>query len=350
MNTKVKLLLLVVAVTSCTINNTLTLNLKLYETQKRQAPKIQQENEIEEQRFQKENETKKLLYSIPWRNQIIMYNTCIDIRRRNIKGITYEFPCGQCGNCRTRKKLEWLTRLELEVKTAISAHFVSLDYDDEHLPLTDQGESKLEFKDLKKFFANLRNYRTREDNPITNNYKLRYFAVGEYGKKNTRRPHYHIILFNCSNELLKKLPRIWQNGSTDHSPLKDTGAIRYTLKYCFKSLEDTQRTIPPQARMSRNLGLEFLKQYPSRVQKGLIDMGGYKVPIPKSFRKKFYHDAEWEYIKEYNENMSWNNYIEELERLESVGERYPQDWIQSERHRKSAYKMRTAEKLNRNLN
>jgi len=62
------------------------------------------------------------------------------------------------------------------------ALFITLTYDDRHLPL----HGSLEPRDLQLFWKRLRKR--------LNGRKVSYYAVGEYGEV-TQRPHYHAILF-----------------------------------------------------------------------------------------------------------------------------------------------------------
>lgn len=89
-------------------------------------------------------------------------------------------PCGSCIGCRKSKVNEWATRLALEGKYHDHKCFLTLTYDDAHLP------DKLVKRDVQLFLKRLR----KEISPI----KVRYFACGEYGE-HTKRPHYHLILF-----------------------------------------------------------------------------------------------------------------------------------------------------------
>lgn len=107
-----------------------------------------------------------------------------------------EIPCGQCIGCRLQRSREWANRMLMERETTEGAcSFVTLTYDDEHLPMSEgvepiTGEVKefgnLVLEDLQKFMKRL-----RRKYPET---KIRYYAAGEYGEK-TQRPHFHIILF-----------------------------------------------------------------------------------------------------------------------------------------------------------
>lgn len=109
-------------------------------------------------------------------------------------------PCGQCIDCKLQKSREWATRCMLESKEHNNNYFLTLTYDDEHLPrkqlakietgeLTNEYVPTLKPKDLQDFWKRLREHYSRKYN-IT----LRYFACGEYGDKH-ERPHYHAIVF-----------------------------------------------------------------------------------------------------------------------------------------------------------
>ena len=113
-------------------------------------------------------------------------------------------PCGQCTGCKLRKRKDWSTRMELEAYShdKESIWFITLTYDDEHVPTqdTETGEifkggvnvwrdaserprtvQTLSVEDVQLFMKRLRK---AVSGP------LRYFLVGEYGD-NTSRPHYH---------------------------------------------------------------------------------------------------------------------------------------------------------------
>ena len=99
----------------------------------------------------------------------------------DISGDVVYLPCGQCMACRLNKSRDWATRCVLEAKMHKDNCFVTLTYDDNHLP-ADYGLKK---DDLTKFFKRLR---------FNTGAKLRYYAAGEYGELYSR-PHYHICIF-----------------------------------------------------------------------------------------------------------------------------------------------------------
>jgi len=87
-------------------------------------------------------------------------------------------PCGVCIGCRIDKSRQWAIRCVHESKLHLRNSFLTLTYDE--LP----EFNTLLKSDLQKFFKRL-----RKDGKT-----FRYFAVGEYAP-NTRRPHYHAIIF-----------------------------------------------------------------------------------------------------------------------------------------------------------
>lgn len=114
-----------------------------------------------------------------------------------------DVPCGQCIGCRLDRSREWALRCMLEAREHKNNVFVTLTYDDEHLPfngnfqLDNYGEivtdviPTLQKTDVQLYIKRLRSrlqYQYGHDG-------LRVYYCGEYGSK-TQRPHYHLILFN----------------------------------------------------------------------------------------------------------------------------------------------------------
>ncbi|QCS36577.1 replication initiator protein [Capybara microvirus Cap3_SP_469] len=112
-----------------------------------------------------------------------------------------EIPCGHCLECRLDYSRQWANRCMLEAQSYKHNYFVTLTYDDLHLPMNEyvdvdgvlQLSPTLVKRDLQLFMKRLR--KKFGDN-------IRFYACGEYGSK-THRPHYHLILFNFNpNDLI----------------------------------------------------------------------------------------------------------------------------------------------------
>lgn len=166
------------------------------------------------------------------------------------------FGCGACIACRIKRKMEWVTRLELESMAHAASTFCTLTYRTPPLAqLTDpdtgeiiDGLPTLIRSDLSDWLKRLRiTFQRKTETSL----KLRFFACGEYGDKNNR-PHYHVILFgypgctygrsryedgrtvDCcfSCDLIRDT---WGKGIIQSEPL--AGAhIRYTAGYVLKKM------------------------------------------------------------------------------------------------------------------
>lgn len=91
-------------------------------------------------------------------------------------------PCGQCVACRVNFNRQWAIRITHESRCWPENCFLTLTYDEEHLPA---GKTLVK-RDIQLFIKSLRK---AVKGPV------RYYLAGEYGSKNGR-PHYHLALFN----------------------------------------------------------------------------------------------------------------------------------------------------------
>lgn len=94
-------------------------------------------------------------------------------------------PCGKCVPCLYRRKRVWSHRIILESFQHASSVFITLTYNDQHLP----ADGCLVPDHLQLWLKRIR----RELAPQ----RVRFFACGEYGGE-TWRPHYHLAMFGMS--------------------------------------------------------------------------------------------------------------------------------------------------------
>ena len=132
-------------------------------------------------------------------------------------GSFYEHPCGQCMACRITKRQEWTLRGLLEWREWKESWYITLTYNDEHLP-EDQCVSK---EDYRNFIKRLRKaYHKRFPERVEGKngkmeyiHPLRYMGVAEYGGK-FGRPHYHFIIFTDGGIDLGKEKRVWSKATS----------------------------------------------------------------------------------------------------------------------------------------
>lgn len=140
-----------------------------------------------------------------------------------------EYGCGQCRPCRLNRRRVWTSRLMLERDLHEASSFITLTYDEEHLP----SGSNLAPKDLQDFLKRLRLLLA----PL----RVRFYAVGEYGDL-TQRPHYHIALFGFyplgheGRECVScEICRSWGKGHCDVGTLTEQSAA-YVAGYVMNKL------------------------------------------------------------------------------------------------------------------
>ena len=58
---------------------------------------------------------------------------------KDFRGYPYQVPCGKCVACQNNKRSSLSLKLRLEEYTSDYCYFLTLTYDDEHLPLFSLG-------------------------------------------------------------------------------------------------------------------------------------------------------------------------------------------------------------------
>lgn len=211
------------------------------------------------------------------------------------------FGCSQCLPCRVNRRRIWTGRLMLEQKDHVHSTFVTLTYDDEHLP----GPSLV--PDHLRLFL----YRLRKDVG-----KFRYFAVGEYGDA-TERPHYHVAFFGLPNclrnrtrirvdsiccENCERIREHWSLGNVYLGELNSTTAA-YVAGYCTKKMTSKNDPrldgrYPEFARMSNRpgIGANYMDDVASTLMENGLDQmedvpaalrhGGRLYPLGRYLRRQ----------------------------------------------------------------
>jgi hypothetical protein len=140
----------------------------------------------------------------------------------------YQIPCGKCLGCLEDRAKDWTCRNLMELKTCDNAIFLTLTYDESHLPIN-HGFPTLNKTDLSAFLKRLRKH--------FEPFKLRFFACGEYGTR-TFRPHYHLIVYGYpyfENRWAEtdELSKIWKNGNVYLGSVT-AQSIAYVSRYVVK--------------------------------------------------------------------------------------------------------------------
>lgn len=262
-------------------------------------------------------------------------------------------PCKHCWACQLKYSAEWATRLTWEAQRYEHKFYITLTYNEEHLPIYEQMKyidkdgdvtiyendgtwtGCLQPKDTKKFINTLRKFYERRG--LTD---IKYFYCGEYGEQG--RPHYHMILLGAPLDInqfydfhvdpvhkklhwkSKEIDKWWGKGFADVAEV-EWNSCAYVARYCMKKIntENDTRYYAEQGkykefiRMSRRPGIgmryydenkEKIYKYDEVIQRTIKgNVSSFKPP--KAFDKKFKEEfpEQWESIKASREAAAERN-------------------------------------------
>lgn len=214
-------------------------------------------------------------------------------------------PCGQCMPCRLNLARAWTDRICMESMCHSHNTFITLTYDDDHLP----SPPSLNVRDAQLFLKRFRK---------SYNAKVRYYLCGEYGEIGMR-PHYHAVLFGVDfcNPIFKDLQKCksgyscilsaWQKGFVNVNDFNEKAA-RYVAGYVTKKLRGKRASeyadaglVAPFALKSLKpgLGYEYFKAHLDAYKHdGYLLLNGHKLRACRYFAKKFHVDTLLQKIPE----------------------------------------------------
>lgn len=250
-----------------------------------------------------------------------------------------KLPCGQCVDCRLEYSRQWANRCMLELQYHDSSYFVTLTYDDAHVPKSyysdpETGEAfeslTLQKRDFQLFMKRLRKKFSDQ--------KIRFFMAGEYGDE-TKRPHYHAILFGLHLDDLQhykksqlgfsyfnspSLSEVWSDN--DGNPIGHVviapvtwETCAYTARYVMKKLNGDLSQFysdfnlqPEFTLMSRKPGIarQYYDDHPDLYQYDKINLktekGGRTFKPPRYYDKLYSEDnpEEMQRIKDIRKEMA----------------------------------------------
>lgn len=254
-----------------------------------------------------------------------------------------KIPCGKCRGCRAQKARAWADRMVLELDHSKKAVFLTLTYDNDHVPCrydqsTGQAVLTLNKRDLQLFFKRLRKrYALLEEvngEKVVIPREIRYYACGEYGS-NTHRPHYHVILYGIGLEDIPDLKLkgmnelhdpyfssdffakdIWKNGFCLFANVS-WKTCAYVARYVkkkdlgFVSDEYVDRVLEPEFSVSsRNpgIGLYYPKEHSDCFEYSVFHFGdngsSVKVFLPPAFLRTLKESKSLSDNKLYDELMT----------------------------------------------
>lgn len=167
--------------------------------------------------------------------QVVFHDRVAGIVRR------LDLACGQCIGCRLERSRQWAMRCLHEASLYERNCFLTLTYDDAHLP----SDGSLRYVDYQRFMKRLREWTARK----SKGKDIRFYMCGEYGER-TFRPHYHACVFNFDFDdrcFLKNtgsgfpvytsdsLNRLWPHGFASVGDVSFESAA-YVARYCVQKV------------------------------------------------------------------------------------------------------------------
>ena len=231
--------------------------------------------------------------------------------------------CGKCLECMKAYSSQWAYRCVQEAKKYKDNCFVTLTYNEEHLPVG----GTLRRSDLQKFIKRLR----KKIYPQ----KVRFFYCGEYGKRG-KRPHYHIMLFGWKpddmvffkydkrdplfrSRILENLWSIYFQSDTGKALYNPIGFVSvgditfdsamYCAKYLQKLVPTPPGCIPSFVGMSRRPGLGFDALSPQLLLDNGIYYHGKNISVPRYFIDKLSESHDLDDWKEKRYQASVHRYL-----------------------------------------
>lgn len=208
-----------------------------------------------------------------------------------------QIPCGRCLGCKQKRAQEWALRVVHETRYHDSSLFVTLTYDEQHLP---HGGSLVP-RDLQLFLKTLRKAAALGRTHIVGR-RLRYIACGEYGET-TFRPHYHAILFGLgfdderqATAKLRESPTLsslWGKGNVYYGEVSAASAAyvaAYTVKSVGQTFVDPDGVVlpPPFFRCSTRpgIGARYADSFADDFRSGTLVVDGQPRAVPRYYQKR----------------------------------------------------------------
>ena len=233
-------------------------------------------------------------------------------------------PCGECFECRAKKKRDWLIRLNEEVKhqriTGGTGKFLTLTFSDKAIEdlingidlqgrqtkekLTETGyelDNAIATRAVKFFLERWRRKYKKS---------LRHWFITELGHKGTERIHLHgFVWSDLKIDIAQEVENIWQYGHVWKGKQSNNGlinyvnekTINYTVKYVHK-IDHDHRYYKSKILCSPGIGHNYIntvkaddnKYLKEKTKDYYITSKGQKIKLPTYYRNKLYSEEEKE--------------------------------------------------------
>lgn len=266
---------------------------------------------------------------------------CTDERKRYI-----EIECGECPECRKKKRREWGIRIIEEIRSSRSAVFFTGTISPErmdHLIRTYNTTDKNEIitKECRLFFERIRK-RTKKS--------VKHWAVTEVGEEKGRI-HVHMMCFSQTLSkwnLTNLLWDAWKAGYKYYGKYCNGRTANYITKYMLKENE-TDKDFRPKILASKGIGAAYCDKESSKQRhayvKKTVDTRTIEtyltdkwteIALPRYYRNKIWDDdvKDQLFTEKLDDEIVWigkESYSirtrEECEQIEKIEKEYKENMI-----------------------
>lgn len=239
--------------------------------------------------------------------------------------------CGNCIECRKKKKREWQIRLYEECEENKNGIFVTLTFSNESIRELGKEINNLDGYERDNAIASLAVRRFLERWRKKHKKSVRHWLITELGHKGTENLHLHGIIWTDKRE---DINNIWKYGFTwIPSEKKKVGerAVNYIIKYITK-VDIKHSQYKPKILCSKGIGRGYLKKPQAKTniynrnetKETYTTKKGFKIAMPMYYRNHIYNEEEREnlWIQKLDENIRYVCGIEINMNEKNAEERY----------------------------
>lgn len=206
--------------------------------------------------------------------------------------------CGNCMECRKKKKNEWAVRLHEDIKKNKNSKFVTLTFSEESLAELAVGiglkgydlENEIATKGVRRFLERWRKKHKKS---------VRHWLITELGQTKTERIHIHGLIWSDKVEDIKN---IWKYGHVYIGDYVNGKTINYIVKYVNK-VDIIHKEYKSKILTSNGIGRNYIEgtdknnnkyKEEGNTEERYRTREGMKLALPIYYRNKIYSEEERE--------------------------------------------------------
>ena len=185
---------------------------------------------------------------------------------KSIDKIPFGLGCGQCSGCRLERSRQWMVRIMHEAAQHDHNMFITVTYDDEHLPTTHEES----VRNYQLFMKKLRfKYPGK---------KISFYHTAENGEENERH-HHHAIIFNFEfpDKKFSRYSEHVDKSANSVGWVKPTKDMPEPGKVIYRPLTNISSLSPDKAQSHAPGAIYTSEQFTKLWANGICEFGGVTI-------------------------------------------------------------------------